>query len=194
MAEDSKKVSELELLSSLTGTEFVEVVARTPEGTLKNFRVLSDKFRVGKSAYDAAVENGFTGTEAEWLASMNGKSSYQVAVDNGYEGTEEQWVDSLKPLFELLPENVGMVLTADEVGMPVWRHIDLSFVELDQVDNTSDEDKPVSRAQQQALNRKLDNNKVTSEVMRVLVSLGARISEDGHTVYFDEGRVTPETE
>lgn len=27
----------------------------------------------GKSAYDIAVENGFEGTEAEWLASLHGK-------------------------------------------------------------------------------------------------------------------------
>lgn len=27
----------------------------------------------GKSAYEIAVENGYTGTETEWLASLNGK-------------------------------------------------------------------------------------------------------------------------
>jgi len=58
----------------------------------------------GKSAYELAVENGFEGTEQEWLASLkgsdgvigsDGKSAYEIAVDNGFSGTEAQWLDSL---------------------------------------------------------------------------------------------------
>ena len=51
-----------------------------------------------KSAYEIAVENGFTGTEAEWLNSLRGANGsdgsdldindvYDAAVQNGYEGT-----------------------------------------------------------------------------------------------------------
>lgn len=71
----------------------------------------------GPSAYDLAVQNGFSGTQNEWLASLKGdpgpegpegpegpastvpgpqgKSAYQVAVDNGFVGTEAEWVQSL---------------------------------------------------------------------------------------------------
>lgn len=58
----------------------------------------------GKSAYEVAVENGFAGTEEEWLASLKGddgaqgqegKSAYEVAVENGFVGTEEEWLESL---------------------------------------------------------------------------------------------------
>lgn len=79
----------------------------------------------GASAYEIAVENGFVGTEAEWLASLegpagaqgmegpagdpgpagadgaegpagaDGDSAYQVAVDNGFVGTEAEWLVSL---------------------------------------------------------------------------------------------------
>lgn len=79
----------------------------------------------GYSAYEIAVQNGFVGTEAEWLASLegqpgpqgiqgdigpagpagdpgpagadgaNGDSAYQVAVDNGFVGTEAEWLASL---------------------------------------------------------------------------------------------------
>lgn len=59
----------------------------------------------GKSAYQIAVENGFVGTEAEWLASFgsggtgtqgdDGLSAYEVAVANGFVGTEVEWLDSL---------------------------------------------------------------------------------------------------
>lgn len=61
----------------------------------------------GYSAYEVAQQNGFTGTEEEWLASLvgpqgeqgpEGKSAYDVAVENGYQGTVEDWVnDFLTP-------------------------------------------------------------------------------------------------
>ena len=52
----------------------------------------------GKSAYELAVQNGFTGTEKEWLATLQGvdgqdgkdltaKDLYETAVANGYTGT-----------------------------------------------------------------------------------------------------------
>lgn len=62
----------------------------------------------GDSAYQIAVENGYSGTEQEWLASLkgadgqagtngiNGKSAYELAVEAGYEGTEQDWIESLK--------------------------------------------------------------------------------------------------
>ncbi len=71
----------------------------------------------GKSAYEIAVDNGFIGTEAEWLDSLkgtnglngidgvngtnglngsNGKSAYEIAVENGFTGTVHEWLDSLK--------------------------------------------------------------------------------------------------
>ena len=62
----------------------------------------------GKSAYELAVDEGYTGTEEEWLASLHGadgtdgtdgtdgKSAYEIAVDEGFVGTEEQWLASLK--------------------------------------------------------------------------------------------------
>lgn len=73
----------------------------------------------GKSAYEIAVDNGFTGSEQDWLDSLvgpegpkgdvgpkgdpgepgaNGKdglSAYEIAVENGFVGTEQDWLDSL---------------------------------------------------------------------------------------------------
>ena len=52
----------------------------------------------GKSAYQIAVENGFVGTEQEWLESLKGESgeyagkglsAYEIAVKNGFVGTEQ---------------------------------------------------------------------------------------------------------
>lgn len=53
----------------------------------------------GFSAYELAVQDGFDGTEEEWLASLigpAGESAYQLAVDQGYEGTLADWLASLK--------------------------------------------------------------------------------------------------
>lgn len=71
----------------------------------------------GASAYQVAVNNGFVGTEADWLLSLKGAdgvdgidgvdgtngadgvdglSAYQVALANGFVGTEEEWLLSLK--------------------------------------------------------------------------------------------------
>lgn len=62
----------------------------------------------GKSAYQIAVENGYTGPISRWLASLagapgtdgidgqDGKSAYVLAVENGFVGTEVEWLASLK--------------------------------------------------------------------------------------------------
>ncbi len=65
----------------------------------------------GKSAYAIAVEKGFEGDEAAWLASLkgadgadgkngndgaDGKSAYAIAVEKGFEGDEAAWLASLK--------------------------------------------------------------------------------------------------
>lgn len=55
----------------------------------------------GASAYQLAVDNGFVGAQADWLASLHGtpgapgKSAYEVAVANGYVGNEASWLVSL---------------------------------------------------------------------------------------------------
>lgn len=74
----------------------------------------------GASAYEVAVENGFVGSEAEWLDSLqgvpgpagqdgqdgsqgakgdpgeDGKSAYQIWLDEGNTGSEQDFIDSLK--------------------------------------------------------------------------------------------------
>lgn len=62
---------------------------------------------LGRSAYQIAVANGFIGTEAQWLASLQGAdgigvdglSAYEIAVANGFVGTEAEWVISLSRPF-----------------------------------------------------------------------------------------------
>lgn len=50
------------------------------------------------SAYQIAVNNGFKGSEEEWVASLKGatgESAYDLARKLGFEGSEEQWIESL---------------------------------------------------------------------------------------------------
>lgn len=52
----------------------------------------------GKSAYQVAVDNGFEGTEEQWLTSLTGPagdSAYAIAVQQGFVGTKDQWLASL---------------------------------------------------------------------------------------------------
>ena len=46
-----------------------------------------------KNAYDIAKDNGFTGTESDWLTSLN---AYGIAKSNGFTGTKAEWLESLK--------------------------------------------------------------------------------------------------
>lgn len=62
-------------------------------------------------------------------------------------------------------KNVNIALSKNDVG-------------LDQVDNTSDKDKPISNTQQEALNRKLDKQQSLSEVGKFLY-----VSENGDIDY-----------
>ena len=78
----------------------------------------------GKSAYEVAVENGFSGTEEEWLASLtgaDGKSAYQIAVENGFTGTEAEWIESLKGKDGKTPyvgDNGNWFVGSDDTGKP----------------------------------------------------------------------------
>lgn len=63
-----------------------------------NIRVLESSGQDGKSAYELAVEEGFIGSEVQWLQSLkgiNGKSAYQIALDGGFTGTSQEWLESL---------------------------------------------------------------------------------------------------
>ncbi|MNQ31118.1 hypothetical protein D3C85_444830 [compost metagenome] len=61
-------MSELPILQTVSGEEYVEVIHREGTGPYDNYRVLVSKIRDVSTAYDFAVSNGFAGTLAEWLA------------------------------------------------------------------------------------------------------------------------------
>lgn len=96
------------------------------------------------SAYSIAVQNGFEGTEKEWLESLkgkDGKSAYQIAVDQGFEGTEDEWLESLigpqgedgKSAYQIAVEN-GYEGTEDEWIAEVEANADVLDIIRTQVD------------------------------------------------------------
>ena len=90
----------------------ISVVSETDDEYILEVRTAAETFHTpnlkgqegaaGITAYELAVENGFAGTEAEWLASLKGepgdtgRSAYEAAVDGGFTGTVEEWIASLK--------------------------------------------------------------------------------------------------
>ena len=58
----------------------------------------------GYSAYQVAVNEGFDGTEDEWIATFKGEkgdtgdSAYEEALKNGFVGSEAEWLESLNGL------------------------------------------------------------------------------------------------
>ena len=60
----------------------------------------------GLSAYELAVQNGFSGTVQEWLSSLNGKSAYELAAEAGYSGTKAEWTAQLNKLTADAPASI----------------------------------------------------------------------------------------
>lgn len=106
------------------------------EGTLtfdgNKIGLKGDPGEDGKSAYEIAVDNGYSGTESEWLQSFKGEegepgqkgnkgdtgaSAYEIAVKNGFSGDETSWLETLKgakgdpgqnaDINDITPENIG---------------------------------------------------------------------------------------
>ena len=95
----------------------------------------------GKSAYDVAVENGFNGTEEEWLESIKGSkgdkgkagedgedgatgedgsnglpgdSAYEIAQENGFKGTVEDWLKTF--IVDPAPAGADLSVTVSDDG------------------------------------------------------------------------------
>lgn len=98
--DEERKILDNEIVVSMSNATYKgEVGPQGPQG------------EPGLSAYLVAVDNGFIGSQQDWLNSLKGAdgaqgekgpkgdpgdSAYEVAVANGFEGTEAEWLASLK--------------------------------------------------------------------------------------------------
>jgi len=115
-----------------------QVLVKVTEGGIK-----------GDSAYKIAVDEGFVGTEAEWLTSLV------------YNDTTIQTEVSLNTLkVGITPQQASDIVTNNNKVSDI-NHVTL---ELPNIDNTSDANKPISSATQTALNGKVDDSQVLTNV------------------------------
>lgn len=120
----------------------------------------------GDSAYEVALADGFVGTRTQWLDSLKGDSAYEVALAGGFVGTQADWLASLGHV-DLTATDAYKFLTNDGITQ-FWAAVTKETVGLSNVDNTSDMDKPVSTAQQQALDLKVNTNGLDLQVLQIV--------------------------
>ena len=107
-------------LPKATVPEFTTLRQMREKVVIVYFSDLTEKQLVdikGDSAYKIALDNGFKGSQEEWLKSLKGEpgiqgekgepgkdgvditeggSAYEIAQAHGFEGTREEWLESLK--------------------------------------------------------------------------------------------------
>lgn len=97
------RYSDIEITKNGEAKEVTEA-EQTAFGICVNETLSISKGDKGESAYEIAVEHGFSGTEEEWLVSLHGKdgidgtdgkSAYESAQEGGYAGTEQAFYDDL---------------------------------------------------------------------------------------------------
>ena len=69
----------------------------------------------GKNAYEIAVDNGFQGTEQEWLLSLQGESPYIGENGNWFVGTLDTGVVASPNLEKYYSEANLIALTKEEI-------------------------------------------------------------------------------
>ena len=77
--------------SGFVGDDDNSPIPPTPDLYTQLLQKISEKGKDGKSAYEIAVENGFVGTEIEWLESLKGADGKNgIDGKNGADGTPGQ--------------------------------------------------------------------------------------------------------
>ena len=83
------------IIRNFTSTTNAKVATQTSE-LMYDFAHFIDNEHstiTGKSAYEVARDNGYVGTESQWLDTL---TAYGVAKKGGYAGTQAEWLESLK--------------------------------------------------------------------------------------------------
>lgn len=69
----------------------------------------------GKSAYEIAIDNGFQGTEKEWLKSLQGETPYIGDNGNWFIGTVDTGVLATPDLSQYYSEENLTALSTEEI-------------------------------------------------------------------------------
>ena len=113
----------------------------------KKIQVLGE-FGSGKSAYEIALENGFEGTETEWLESLKGKEGYSPVKGKDYYTEEDKSEIKSEIAAEIIVQETGANTTAVMSQAAVTNAIS-DVVRTSDIVNTiasTDESAPLSAA------------------------------------------------
>ena len=116
-------------MSSIQNQNGNLIGALKPQGALKG---RMSKPQNGKSAYEIAVENGFEGTEVEWLESLKGgggskpKIGEVTLLADAWEGSDNLYHQVVD--IEGVTENSQVDLTPDVEQLAVFYQKDITFV------------------------------------------------------------------
>jgi hypothetical protein len=111
-----------------TGNDLIPAVV---EIEIKN-QIILIKGDPGKSAYELAVENGFEGSESEWLDSLKNsataKIGYVTILADAWDGTKSPFIQVVEVEGAEITVNSQVDLTPDGDMLEVWRSKELGFV------------------------------------------------------------------
>lgn len=102
--------------------EITETITTIDYEFIEDDNELIATFGVGASEVIGTVEDGIIGEQGE--QGEQGKSPYDIAVENGFIGTEVEWLDSLKGE----KGDIGNVDISEEDGNIIERKPDGLFV------------------------------------------------------------------
>jgi hypothetical protein len=141
----------------------------------------------GLSAYQIAVENGFVGTEAEWLLSLQGSDSpggggESIPQDNTPTLNSTNNVKS-GGIFNALEERVSKTTTINGKSLAGNISLDKVDIGLAEVNNTSDLNKPISTAQDAALLLKANKTYVDTQDAAIVTQLSGAVPVDANTLF-----------
>jgi hypothetical protein len=111
----------------------------------------------------------------------DGKSAYEISLDNGFEGTESEWLASLQGAGTDISNKVDKQQTINGHALSSKVVITKSDVGLGNADNTADIEKEVSNPQQTAFDLKADIAYVNSQDAAIQAQLPAKAA----TTYVD---------
>lgn len=63
------------------------------------------------------LSKAYTDKVISGSGSLQGKSAYEIAVENGFEGTEQEWLESLKGITPHIGENGNWFLGDIDTGV-----------------------------------------------------------------------------
>ena len=106
----------------------------------------------GKSAYEIALKNGFSGSEEEWLMSLNGKDGDSISIgENGnwYIGDKDTGINASNVNFNAIsPNNIDSIISQTSILNDNLDELPVKYykIEFNSIYSTNEKPDPISAA------------------------------------------------